>query len=81
MVKGELMATCAHVPLHAGSASCFLPEPDKQSACRETGFLLLVSSAVGAGDQRALLQPIILHLSLLSFFLESKITFKCETCC
>lgn len=81
MVKGELMVTCAHVPLQAGSASCFLTEPDKQSACRETAFLLLVSSASGAGDQRALLQHIILHLSLLSFFLESKITFKCETCC
>lgn len=81
MVKGELMATCAHVPLQADSASCFLTEPNKQSACRESGFLLLVSSAMGAGDQRALLQHIILHLSLLSLFLESKIIFKCETCC
>lgn len=81
MDKGELMATCAHVPLHAGSVSCFLTEPNKPSACIETGFLLLDSSAIGAGDQRALLQHIILHLSLLSFFLESKITFKCETCC
>lgn len=81
MDKGELMATCAHVPLHAGSVSCFLTEPNKPSACIETVFLLLDSSAIGAGDQRALLQHIILHLSLLSFFLESKITFKCETCC
>lgn len=80
MVKGELMATCAHVPLQAGSASCFLTEPNRQKACRETGFLLLVAPAMGAGDQRALLQHIILYLSLLSFFLESKITLKCETC-
>lgn len=80
LVEGELMATCAHVPLCAGSASCYLAVPSKQSACKETGFLLLFSSAIGAGDQRALLQQVILCLSLLSVFPDSKITFKGGTC-
>jgi len=76
MVGGELMATCARVPPHAGSASCYRPVPSKPSACKELGFLLLFSSAVGAGDQRALLQLAVLSLSLLSVFPDSKTTFQ-----
>lgn len=76
MMEGELMARCAHVPLHAGSAFCDLTVPSKQSACKEAGFLLLFSSPISAGDQRAFLQQLILSLSLLSVFPDSKITSK-----
>lgn len=76
MVEGELMAVCAPVPLHASSAFCYLTVPSEQSACGEIGFLLLCSSAIGTGDQTALLQQVVLSLSLLSVFPDSKITFK-----
>lgn len=76
VVEGELMAVCTHVSLHAGSAFCYLTVPSRQSACGEIGFLLLCSSAIGTGDQRALLQQVVLPLSLLPVFPDSKITFK-----
>lgn len=76
MVEGELESTCAHVPLQTGSSSCSLMVPSKQIACKEVGFLLLFSSAVGAGDQRAFLQQVILCLSLCSVLPHTRITFK-----
>lgn len=70
---------CSCTPSHR---LCFLPSDSasEQSACKEIELLLLFSSAISAGDQTALLQQVILCLSLLSVFPDNKITHKWETC-